>query len=197
NNNNNNNNNNNKENTSQWQQQEEKEEKDNHNIKTTAAALMGVDSSLTTTSSLLTSSSSSSRVVLYGVDLNVQPCHLHSILEQLVGRRPLSVFRPAAELWQSIRESARTNAEGSSDNINNNDDISNNNNNNNNNNNSFVRNPTMDSCLHLGLHDVHGAGGVVVLELPQEGGVVTAAIAALNGACVNGRRITATVAAAG
>ncbi|EKG03794.1 hypothetical protein TCSYLVIO_005150 [Trypanosoma cruzi] len=115
----------------------------------------------------------SSRVVLYGVDLGVQQCHLNSMLEQLVGRRPLSVFRPAAALRQSLCDTALSGVE------------------------SLPEVPPLDfvsdRSLHLGLHDVDGAGGVVVMELPRDGDTVAAAVAALNGAYVNGRIIGAVV----
>ncbi|EKF32272.1 hypothetical protein MOQ_003882, partial [Trypanosoma cruzi marinkellei] len=115
----------------------------------------------------------SSRVVLYGVDLGVQPCHLNSMLEQLVGRRPLSVFRPAAELRQSLCDTASTGVG------------------------NLPEVPSAgfgsDCSPHLGLHDVDGAGGVVVMELPRDGDTVAAAVAALNGAYVNGRIIGAVV----
>ncbi|KEG11532.1 hypothetical protein DQ04_02531080 [Trypanosoma grayi] len=118
----------------------------------------------------------SSRVVLYGVDLSVQPCHLNSMLEQLVGRRPLSVFRPAEELRQTLRDNAAARAENMPESMST----------------APASGTAAEGCLHLRLHDVGGAGGVVVLELPQDGGV-EAAVAVLDGACINGQRITAVV----
>ncbi|RNF11287.1 uncharacterized protein Tco025E_06740 [Trypanosoma conorhini] len=113
----------------------------------------------------------STRVVLYGVDLGVQPCHLNSMLEQLVGRRPLSVFRPAAVLRQSFCDTAPT-GEGASPG-------------------TLPVGVGADSCLRLGLYDVGGAGGVVVMELPRDVVLVESAVAALNGAYVNGSPIAA------
>ncbi|RNF00628.1 hypothetical protein TraAM80_07551 [Trypanosoma rangeli] len=109
----------------------------------------------------------STRVVLYGVDLGVQPCHLSSMLEQLVGQRPLSVFRPAAVLRQSLCETATTGVGAP------------------------LAGRSADNCLRLGLYEVGGAGGVVVMELPRDSELVASVVAALNGAYVNGSPITA------
>ncbi|KAG8340608.1 hypothetical protein TRVL_08565 [Trypanosoma vivax] len=115
-----------------------------------------------------------SRVTLYGVDLGVQPCHVSSMLEQLVGQRPLNVFRPVAELWRSCRRTMGSTPE--------NMEIL-----------GFCEDGHIvapENRLHLGLHDVRGAGGVMLVELSQANDVL-AVVTALNGACVNGRQITA------
>nr|CCD12935.1 unnamed protein product [Trypanosoma congolense IL3000] len=123
-------------------------------------------------------------VVLHGVDLGVQPYHINSMLEQLVGLRPLSVVRPAAQLWETIRSAAIDRITAATDDgVVGSDGKP-----------VDLRFVTPEGCRHLGLHDASAAGGIVVLELSQASDVA-AVVAALNGACLNGQFITACAAA--
>lgn len=144
--------------------------------------------------------SPSCRVVLYGVDLGVKPCHISSMLEQLVGLHPLDVVRPAAQLWESVcaviadqeaKATASTITEngggavgtpaGDSQGIATAEGITS----------ATVEHRGIpDGCRHLGLYEVGAAGGIVILDLPQASDVATV-VAALNGACLNGRFISA------